>query len=212
MLPHGIAFKEDQLDDILAKKNIKVAAIAETKKNNNSRGREETNNYFQFYNGVGKNERAEAGVMLMIHKSLQSTIDSYTFWNERIIKVRLKTPRGYLTILGIYAPVDGKEEENDQFYKLLQKIIDKVNKSDMVAIMGNFNARIGNNKSKGNTATFGRRTFNNNGVKLGELVLYDDLKIMNIFFQSKDAYTYSWSARTSHSIIDYINATRRPQI
>jgi hypothetical protein len=28
----GIAFKEDQLDDIIAKKNIKIAAISETKK------------------------------------------------------------------------------------------------------------------------------------------------------------------------------------
>jgi exonuclease III len=28
----GISFKEDQLDDILAKKGIKIAAISETKK------------------------------------------------------------------------------------------------------------------------------------------------------------------------------------
>jgi hypothetical protein len=70
------------------------------------RGSEETNNYLQFYHGVGINERAQAGVMLMTQKSLQSTIDSYSFWNERIIKVRLKTPRDYLTILGIYATVE----------------------------------------------------------------------------------------------------------
>jgi hypothetical protein len=38
----------------------------------------------------GKNERAEAGIVLMIHRSLPSTINSYTFWNERIIEVSLE--------------------------------------------------------------------------------------------------------------------------
>jgi exonuclease III len=140
----------------------------------------------------------------MIHKTLQSTIDTYTFWNERIIEVRLKISRGYLTFLGIYAPVEGKEEENDQFCKLLQKIIDKVNKSDMVILMGDFNARIGNNKSTGNIGAFGETTCNNNGVKLRDSVLYNDLKIMNIFFQHKDTHKYTWSARGSRSIIDQI--------
>jgi hypothetical protein len=40
---HGIALKEDQLDDILAKKNIIVAAISKTKKK--FRVSKETNNY-----------------------------------------------------------------------------------------------------------------------------------------------------------------------
>jgi exonuclease III len=146
------------------------------------------NSYLQFYHGVGKKERAQAGVLLIIHKTLQSTIDSYTFWNERIIEVRLKISRGYLTILGIYAHIEGKEEENDQFYKQLQIIIDKVNKSDMIILMGDFNAIIGNNNSTGNTGTFGETTCNSNGVKLRNLALYNDLKIMNTFFQHKEAY------------------------
>jgi exonuclease III len=153
---------------------------------------------------VGKKERAQAGVMLMIHKTLQSTIDRDTFWNERIIEVRLKISTGYLTILGIYAPIEEKEEENYQFYKQLQKIIDKVNKSNMVILMGDFNARIGNNKSTGNIGTFGKTTCNNNGLKLRDLVLYNDFKIMNTFFQHKDAHKYTWSARGACSVIDYI--------
>jgi hypothetical protein len=59
---------------MLLQPNIKIAAISETKKK--FRGSKETNNYLQFCRGVGKKERAQAGVMLMIHKMLQSTIDS----------------------------------------------------------------------------------------------------------------------------------------
>jgi hypothetical protein len=41
----------------------------------------------------------------------------------------------------------------------------KVNKSDMTILMGDFNAKIGNNKSTGNIGTFGETTCNSNGVK-----------------------------------------------
>jgi hypothetical protein len=44
--------KIDQFDDILAKKNIKVAAISETK--NEFGGSIGTNNYLRFYHGVAK--------------------------------------------------------------------------------------------------------------------------------------------------------------
>jgi hypothetical protein len=53
------------------------------------------------------------------------------------------------------------------------------------SIMGEFNVRIGNSKSEGNTGTFGETACNNNGVKLRDLDLYNDLKIMNKFFSTQ---------------------------
>jgi hypothetical protein len=64
----GISFKEDQLDNILAKKGIKIAAISETK--NKLKGSKETNNYIQLFYDVSRTETAQAGVMLMINISL----------------------------------------------------------------------------------------------------------------------------------------------
>jgi hypothetical protein len=46
----GIAYKEEQLDDTLAKKGISVAVISETKKK--LQGTRETRNFLQFYCGV----------------------------------------------------------------------------------------------------------------------------------------------------------------
>jgi hypothetical protein len=74
----------------------------------------------------------------------------------------------------------------------------------MVALMGDFNARTGNSKSRGNIGTFGETTCNKNDVKLRDLVLYNDLKIMNTFFNTKMHIQYTWSARCSCSITDYI--------
>jgi exonuclease III len=115
----GISYKEDQLDGILAKKSIKIAAILESKRK--LKGSEETNNYIQIYSGVKATEIARCGVMLMVHKSLKSNIDSYNYLSDRIIQLRLKLSRGYMTVICIYATIEGNEDENDRFYKLLQK-------------------------------------------------------------------------------------------
>jgi hypothetical protein len=74
--------------------------------------------------------------MLKVHKYLKSNTDSYNYQSNRIVQLQLKLSRSYLTVIGIYAPIEGNEDENDCFYKLLHKILDKINKSDMIAIMG----------------------------------------------------------------------------
>jgi hypothetical protein len=66
----GISYKEDQLDDILAKKSIKTAALSESKRK--LKGSKETNNYIQIYSGVKATEKAHSDIMVMVHKSLKS--------------------------------------------------------------------------------------------------------------------------------------------
>lgn len=197
----GIAHKEEQLDDILAKKGISVAIISESKKK--LQGTKETQNYIQFYSGVEQSCRAKAGVMMFISKKIKNTISDYTFWNERIIQVRLKLPRGYLSLIGVYAPIEGENEENDEFYLNLQNILNKVNQNDFIMIIGDFNARIGNSKIDTNIGIFGEQTRNNNGSRLIDFVSFNQLKVMNSFFNHKDSHKFTWEARGSKSIIDY---------
>ena len=115
-----------------------------------------------FYSGVKQHIRAQAGITLMIHKKIQNTIADYTFWNERIIQICLKISRGYLTVIGIYAPIEGEEDEST-FYNKLQQTLNKIDKSDFIMIMGDFNARIGNTKIEQNIGIFGEETYNRNG-------------------------------------------------
>jgi exonuclease III len=97
----------------LAKKSIKIAAISESKRK--LKGSKETNNYIQIYSAVKATEKAHSGVMLMAHKSLKSKTDSYNYWSDRIIQLRLKLSQGYMTVICIYAPTEGNEDENDRF-------------------------------------------------------------------------------------------------
>jgi hypothetical protein len=97
-----------------------------------------------------------------------------------------------MTIMGVYAPGEEDKEESNILYHELQKILNKTNISDMITMMGDFNARVGNVKIKQNVGMHVEQTCNRNGPKLIDYVLYDQLKIMNTLFKHKDSYKYTW--------------------
>jgi len=84
--------------------------------------------------------------MIWIHKSISNKLNHYKFWNDRVIETRLKTQRGHLTILGEYGVAESRDELNEEFYEKLQKILDKVNKKYYIMLIGDMNARVGNNR------------------------------------------------------------------
>jgi hypothetical protein len=89
---------------------------------------------------------------------MANKIDHYKFWNNRVIETRLKTQRGHLTILGVYAPTNGKDEINGE-------LLGKVNKNDYIMLIGDTNARFGNNRVANIVGTNGVATFNSNSKK-----------------------------------------------
>jgi CRISPR/Cas system CSM-associated protein Csm2 small subunit len=62
------------------------------------------------------------------YTAISYRIDHYKIWNERIIDTRMKTQKGQLTILEVKGLREGKDELNEEFYEILQKLLDKVNK------------------------------------------------------------------------------------
>jgi len=66
------------------------------------------------------------------------------FVNERILQLRYKLQRGYLTLLAVYAPEEGKTGQTEEFYETLQDQIDKINKIDYLVVAGDYNRRVGN--------------------------------------------------------------------
>jgi len=117
--------------------------------------------------------------------------------------------RGYLTLLAVYAPEEGKTEQTEEFYEPLQDQIDKINKNDYIIVARDYNARVGNILIDRILGTNGEITTNNNGHKLKEFALVNELKKMNTFFRHKEIHKMAWSARGSRSFIDYILTNKK---
>jgi len=157
---------EKLLLEELKKANVDIAVIPETKKK--LQGSQELEDYILLYSGVPTNQRAFAGIAIMIKAKFRNTIHSYMFVNERTLQLRYKLQRGYLTLLAVYAPEEGKTEQTEEFYETLQDQIDKINKNDYIIVAGDYNARVGKLPIDGTLGTNGESTINNNGHKLKE--------------------------------------------
>jgi hypothetical protein len=147
-------------------------------------------NYSMLYSAIPHETRAKSGVVLIRGNKWTSRITKDSFFNDHIIKVCLKTNRAHITIIGVYAPDEGREEETRRFYKQLQKEIDRYSRSDSLIISGNLIARVGNQPIPNDVRTYGEGCINRKGQTLREFASFNDLKIANIFFRKKSKKIY----------------------
>ena len=109
--------------------------------------------------------------------------------SERIPRIRLKSHIGFMSLIAVYAPtnVPGNEEETEAFYQSLQSVVEQVPVRDMLLILGDFNARVGNDMSawRGTLGRFGPAEQNENGVKLLDFCALNGLVITTTLFQHR---------------------------
>ena len=146
--------------------------------------------------------------------------------SSRIITARLKLvkrgqrqPGGlretkdvYATIISVYAPTTkATMNTKSKFYNDLQDTLDRIHQSDIVIILGDFNARVGsldiNDKNwQGTLGNFGTGQTNLAGKDLLQFCARNHLSIMNTCFKKKPHHLNTWMhpATKGWHMIDYI--------
>jgi exonuclease III len=120
------------------------------------------------YCGVPTNQWTSSGVAIAIRKDCKHKIRDYTWISDRIIETRIKVLNRNFTIVGVYAPVEGKERATEEFYRELQQSIYKIPKTENIILAGNCNGRIGNQPIPECIETYGEQVMNHNGETLRE--------------------------------------------
>jgi len=106
--------------------------------------------------------------------------------------------------VGVYAPVEGTEQDTEEFYRKLQQRMDKIPKKENIILAGNLNGRIGNQPIPECTGTYGKQVMNHNGAVLRDFYAFNKVKITNSFYRHTDIHKFTWEGRGSKSIIDCI--------
>ena len=166
----SIGNRVSELVEEMKIEGINVAVISETEKK--LKGTKMIGNHAMLYSGVSQKTRAQSGVALIIDHKWTSRITNYSFVNDRTITVRLKTDRGHVTIIGVYTPEEGREEETRRFYKQLQKEVDKYIKIDSLIISTGLNARVGNQPIPNIVRTFVENCVDRSGQTLREFAFF----------------------------------------
>ena len=143
----------------------------------------------------GDEQIHQGGVAIMISQQAERSLMEWTPINKRIITARFYSKYRRTTIIQVYAPHNEKEDaEKEQFYQELQETVGGCNKNDIIIIMGDLNAKVGNDNT-GYERTMGRHgigTQNDNGERLCEFCQLNGLVITGTLFPHKDIHKTTW--------------------
>lgn len=192
----------------LNKHKIEICALSELKKR--GRGNTRYQNYILFYSGKEKNQRAQAGVGILLHDKFENNIEEVHYVNSNIMYISLKTKTERTYFISVHAPdISKPKEERISFFEELQQVLDEIPKNSKVFILGDLNSRIGNTAIPGVMQIFNENVTNNNGEMLITLCAQNELRINNTFYAHKKQHKYTFgNTRDQNSVIDYIISNR----
>ena len=96
-----------------------------------------------FYSGRTDNLH-RGGVTVIVTRKVDKTVLEWKPVNDRLMKVRFNSKFAKLTIIACYAPtVEAEEEEKDEFYEQLEEEIRTTPRHDVLMVIGDLNARVG---------------------------------------------------------------------
>ena len=187
------ARKTAVIDKELTRLNIDIAALQETRLADSGTLREK--NFTFFWKGKSEEERRDHGVGFAVSNKLLRMASEPTDGTERLLTMQLNTVQGVANIICAYAPTNcSTEETKDSFYEELDRTIKSIPSNEQIILLGDFNARVGNDYESWNVCLgrHGIGKMNNNGQRLLELCTHHNLCITNTLFKTKPHQQVSW--------------------
>ena len=90
------------------------------------------------------------GVAIIVNKGVQNAVLGCSLKNDRMISIRFQGKPFNIMVIQVYAPTRNTEEA-EQFYEDLQDLLELTPKKDVLFIIGDWNAKIGNQETPGVT-------------------------------------------------------------
>ena len=213
--------KRQEILDTFRQRRYDFFVLSETKlkvKKSAGRGRKQvTKEWWEdvavVRTGVDENEHAKGGVAILMTKEMENNLKGHGCVGSRIVWVSLEIDGERLVIFGVYAPTgDGWTRERESFWCELNKEIEMVGERDKVVVLGDMNARIGNNVVEGVTGKFGvRDKVNVNGSWMIQVCAERQMVVGNTLFEKKLIHKYTWTSGIdgSRALLDYVLVDRR---
>lgn len=200
--------KEVELIEEMKSHKLEVLGLSEVKKKG-SGIMSLQEGYTLRFSGVGMDTRAKEGVAIVTSEQMEMRVSGWEPVNSRIIVINLDV-EVKISLIQTYAPTeDSNALDKEEYYVQLQRTIGKeaVN-GRHVLIGGDFNGRIGQDKkiAHGSMGNYGgEKTLNENGRRLIEFCINNQLLLGNSFFPHKVVHkiTFQAEGRNARSIIDY---------
>ena len=164
-----------------------------------------------FWIGKDEDKPRHSGVGFAIKSDIAKSLTSLPKGiYDRIMTLALDLDNeSHLTLVSCYAlTMSSSEQVIETFYDKLRSVISKIPRGDKLALMGDLNARVGNDHLtwSGVLGPHGVGKINSNGLRLLSLCKEFDLSITNTVFQQQNHHKTNWMHPRSKDwhMIDYV--------
>ena len=161
------------------------------------------------YSGGDKHEH---GVGFIVKPSVEKSILGHWPVSKRNIMLKLKAKPFDIAIIQTYAPTSShSDEEIEEHYEEIEKMLKEVKSTDVLIILGDFNAKIGKGSYQDLVGNHGLGKRNARGERLLNFCIEKNMMIANTTFQHPNRLLYTWKSPgdISRHQLDYILIRKR---
>ena len=165
--------------------------------------------YKVLYSGGDQGHR---GTGIILDADTAKAVKGYWAVSDRVIVTKLQGKPFDIGIIQVYAPTaDKDEEELEKFYEAVETAEKQLKSQDIRIVMGDFNSKVGSERSDSVVGPFGIGEKNERGERLIEWCKEHNLAIMNTWFKNHPRRCWTWKSpgdRTRNQI-DFILIQQR---
>ena len=200
-------WKLENLKQEMNRLQLNILGICETRWTDE--GSSQSDKLKIIYSGGMKHEK---GVGILIDKNVSKSILEYWAISDRVLLVKLKGHPFNISIIQVYAPkaeYDG--EEINQFYNMLEMAKEHCKLQEVVIIIGDLNAKVGEGKHNAVVGVHGLGERNERGQKLIDWWAANNQIITNTWFKQHPRRKWTWKGPGGQfrNQIDYIAIEKR---
>ncbi|KAK7907147.1 hypothetical protein WMY93_015759 [Mugilogobius chulae] len=186
---------------------IDILGLAETRWKDEGRISEEE--YDIIYSG---GEKHSYGVGILMRRHI--AVSMLGFWpiSERLIMMKISGAPVNVNIMQVYAPTsDHSYEELESFYASINEAMRYVQSGEVVIVMGDWNAKLGEEYEYPITGRYGIGERNERGEELAHFCRTNNFVVANTLFQHPKRRLYTWKSPGGNyrNQIDYILVNAR---
>ena len=127
-----------------ARVNIDILGISELKWT--EMGEFNSDEHYIYY--CGQESLRRNGVAIIVNKGVQNAVLGCSLKNDRMISIHFQGKPFNIMVIQVYA-LTRNTEEAEQFYEDLQDLLELTPKKDVLFIIGDWNAKVGNQETPG---------------------------------------------------------------
>ena len=145
---------------------------------------------------------AREGVGIIVSEEWMKHVTEWKEVSSRIMYVRMNVGESKYVIVGAYGPgSERKKDERESFWHDLGELVRSFESDEVVCLLGDLNARVGDVKVPDVIGDYGVPGINESGEQMIDMCVQFEMAVCNTFFKKRGIHKYTWIRKVRGVIV-----------